>query len=188
MVTIFFKSARNEADSLALKQCVHLIWFLSCLEIYWKKKKKKASYHERFHVIPAELQHLSNAHAERMWQAVNLSDFVSVARLLETFRVHLIHFLSLWASTFFKHPVWMHSGSIWTFLVLPFFSSGIKYSLMDALDSVLSLVISSWGLNSCFSISYPNLLTVSLNMTAPVAETFGLCCMVVIGLWVTLLH
>lgn len=31
---IFFRSARNEEDSLALKQCVHLIWFLFCLEIY----------------------------------------------------------------------------------------------------------------------------------------------------------
>lgn len=67
-------SARKEEDSLALKQYVHFIW--SAGEIYFKKK---ASDHECCHVLQAELQHLSNASAQGIWQSVNLSDFVSVA-------------------------------------------------------------------------------------------------------------
>lgn len=52
--------------------------------------------------------------------------------------------------------------STWTFPGLPFMHFWIETSLMNAFVSVISLVISSWGINSYFSISRPNLLTVSL--------------------------
>lgn len=58
--------------------------------------------------------------------------------------------------------MWRPRRSTWTFPGLPFMHFWIETSLMNAFVSVISLVISSWGINSCLSISRPNLLTVSL--------------------------